>query len=302
MSNALGGFLLVFATGICWIAVGISVSLCSTRKWDYNVVQGLNYAVAIPVCLLIMLLFRPGAFSGEGLATVFGLGLLAGLTNFYAYVFTAEAMRRGPNGLVWGIMQAGMIGSFLMGILFFGEKAAPLRLAGLALILGGVLAMGSARSGGAGEKGKNWLLPALGAFLLVMAGHCCSILPSYFSEAARGDSSFRTLSVYTGGLLGFAITTLPGMLRRKTRIKPGEWLVALSLAGMSIVTSIFLFYNGLNILARNGCGGLGYPVAIGVCVTGFSLYSLLALKEKFPPLSRAGLCAVCVGIILIALK
>ena len=66
--------------------------------------------------------------------------------------------------------------------------------------------------------------------------------------------------------------------------------------------SVFLFYRGLDLLAKAGCGGLGYPVGIGVCVIGFSLYSLLILKEKVARLSLAGLIAVCLGIIVISLK
>ena len=43
-------------------------------------------------------------------------------------------------------------------------------------------------------------------------------------------------------------------------------------------------------------------LAIGVCVIGFSFYSILILKEKFASLSLAGLAAVCLGIIVISLK
>ena len=141
----LSGFLLVFAAGVCWIGVGISVSLCSARDWNYNIVQGLNYLGSTLLCAFLL----AGSVHWSGQEQIFGPGFclscLAGIANFFTYVFTSKAMRRGPNGLVWGIMQAGMIGSFLMGVVFFGEPAAPLRLSGLALILGGVLIMGSGK-------------------------------------------------------------------------------------------------------------------------------------------------------------
>ena len=54
--------------------------------------------------------------------------------------------------------------------------------------------------------------------------------------------------------------------------------------------------------AKTGRAGLGYPLAIGICVIGFSLYSLLILKEKLARLSMAGRGAVCIGIIAVSIR
>ena len=230
------------------------------------------------------------------------MSCLAGIANFYTYVFTLKAMQMGPNGLVWGIMQSGMIGSFLMGVLCFGEKAAPLRLLGLALILGGILSMGLSKDRKSASGGKNWILPSLAAFLLVMVTHCCNTLPSYFPETAGSSPVFRTMGFYFGGVIGFMLSTLPGMIRKHNFGGRNEWIVAGIMMLLNTSASVFLFYRGLDRLAKSGCGGLGYPIAIGVCIIGFSLYSLLILKEKFARLSLAGLTAVCFGIITISLK
>ena len=300
MLDSFSGFLLVIITGVCWIGVGISVSKCSERGWNYDIIQGLSCLGATLLCALI---FAGSAARSGG--PVFGWGFwlsfLAGITNFYTYVFTSKAMRLGPNGLVWGIMQAGMIGSFLMGMIFFGEKAAPLRIIGLVLILGGIMLMGMSKDSNPREKGKNWLLPALAAFLLVMLTHSCNALPSYLS-ASETDSIVRTMGLYFGGFIGFALTTLPGMIRRRDFGGKAEWINAVILMALNTSASLFFFYRGLDLLAKNGGGGLGYPIATGVCVVGFSLYSLLFLKEKIARLSLAGLIAVCFGIITISVK
>ena len=301
MLNNLAGFLLVVMAGICWIGVGISVSKCSERNWDYNIVQGLNYLGATLLCALLLAAGARWSGSGPILGWGFLLSCLAGIALFYSYVFTSLAMQRGPNGLVWGIMQGGMIGSFLMGVIFFGEPAAPVRLIGLVLILTGVLVMGVSRDSVSAGRGKNWVFPSFLAFLLVLITHCCNSLPSYLPAAQTG-SLVRTTGVYFGGLIGFSITTLPGMIRKRNFGGRGEWITALVLMILNTSTSLFLFYRGLDLLAKNGCGGLAYPIAIGVCVSGFSLYSLLVLKEKFARLSLAGLIAVCLGIIVISLK
>ena len=295
------GFLLIIAAGFCWIGVGISVSLCSARSWNYNIVQGLNYLGAALICALILAGSSASGASWEAPGWGVLASCVAGIANFYSYVFTSKAMRRGPNGLVWGIMQAGMIGSFLMGVICFGEKAAPLRLLGLVLILCGVLAMGLGK-GGKSASGSNWIVPSLIAFLLVMATHCCNALPSYFPETAGNSPVFRTMGLYFGGVIGFALTTLRGMIRKRDFGGRGEWITAGILMVLNTSASVFLFYRGLDLLAKTGCGGLGYPIGIGVCVIGFSLYSLLILKEKFARLSLVGLTAVCFGIIIIAIR
>lgn len=294
------GFLLIIAAGFCWIGVGISVSICSARSWNYNIVQGLNYLGAALICALILAGSSASGSSWEAPGWGVIASCVAGIANFYSYVFTSKAMRRGPNGLVWGIMQAGMIGSFLMGVICFGEKTAPLRLLGLVLILCGVLAMGLGK-GGKSAGGSNWIVPSLIAFLLVMATHCCNALPSYFPETARTGVLFRTMGSYSGGVIGFALTTLPGMIRTRDFGGRGERITAGILMVLNISASVF-FYLGLDRLAKAGCGGLGYPVGIGVCIIGFSLYSMMILKEKFARLSLAGLISVGIGIIIISIR
>ena len=302
MLNNLAGFLLVVISGICWIGIGISVSKCSERGWNYNIVQGLNYLGATLICSLALAASALRSGSGPIFGWGFLLSFLAGISLFYSYVFTSQAMRRGPNGLVWGIMQGGMIGSFLMGVIFFGEPAAPVRLIGLALILTGVLIMGLGKdSKTSAGQGKNWVLPSFLAFLLVITTNCCNSLPSYL-PSAQTSTLVRTGGLYFGGLIGFSITTLPGMIRRRDFGGRGEWITALILMVLNTSTSLFFFFRGLDLLAKTGSGGLGYPIAIGVCVFGFSLYSLLILKEKFARLSLAGLIAVCLGIITISLR
>ena len=298
----LEGFLLVLITGFCWIGIGIVVSKCSARGLNFNIVQGVNFSGAVLICAMV--LAGTGAWSAP--SEIFGwrflVSMLAGFTNFYTFVLASKAMKLGPNGLVWGIMQSGMIGSFLMGVIFFGEKPSLLRLVGLALILSGVMVMGLAKDGKFSGKGKSWVLYSFGAFLLVMATHCCNAMPSFFPVAAKISSFTRALGLFSGGLLGFSITTLPGMIRNRNFGSKREWFSGWIFMALNISASALFFYRGLDRLAQFGCGGLGYPIAIGICVAGFSLYSLLILKEKFSRLILSGLAAVCLGIVIIAIR
>ena len=301
----LTGFLLIVCTGLCWIGFGVLVSLCAGRGWSFDLVQGLSYIGGALICGALLAadggMFPPGA-DPKGLSFIFLVSFCGGIASFYTFFLTAKAMRIGPNGLIWGIMQAGMIGSTLMGVFCFGEKLTPLSLTGLILIVGGVLAMGFARdrrNGGAG--GKKWLLPTLSAFVLVMATQCFCTLPSFLQETVNTGSLFRAFAVYAGGAFAFAVTTLPGVIRSGKFGGRGEWISAAVLTASNVGSSCFLLYRGLDLLAKAGAGGLGYPICTGICVAGFSLYSLLLLKEKIAPAGLAGLSAVCVGIVAIAL-
>lgn len=305
--SSFSGFILVIIAGFCWIGIGVSVSVCSARKWNYSLVQGLSYLGSTLLCAVLLAV--QGKVTSFSEVASFGLlmSFLAGFSNFFTYVFAAKAMQRGPNGLVWGMMQAGMIGSFLMGVIFFDEKATLLRLAGLILILSGVLLMGMTKNSGKSSaenssNGAGWVLLSCCALLLVMVTHCCNALPSYFPNASGGNSIIRTMGMYLGGVAGFLIMTVPGMIRKREAGGRGEWVTAIILMLVNTSASVFFLYRGLDILAKNGSGGLGYPVAIGVCVTGFSLYSLFVLKEKFARLSLLGLISVCLGIIIISLR
>ena len=304
MWSHFGGFLMVTVAGFLWIAIGIAVSKCSARGWNYNIVQGLTYLGASLLCAVIVGGRSLGAGTFEFSPFGFFMCCLAGFSNFYIYVFTAKAMQRGPNGLVWGIMQSGLIGTFLMGMIFFGEKPSLPRVAGALLILCGVLVMGLAkdRKSPGGQGGKAWLLFSLCAMLLSMITQCCNTLPSYFPEIGENGASVLTLGMYCGGLLGFAFTTLPGLIRKRDFGCRSEWIMAGILMILNTSASLIFFYRGLDMLAKNGCAGLGYPLSIGVCVIGFSFYSLLILKEKFARLSLIGLGAVCIGIIAVSIR
>ena len=302
MESFIYGIVLVVIAGICWIGIGVTVSLCSARGWNYNIVQGASY-LGSALFSGILLLAQKGSAGLEGvISTGCLLSFLAGFSNFYTYFFTSRAMKCGPNGLVWGIMQSGLIGSFLMGVIVFGEEASLLRLSGLFLILGGVLCMGLARNNTIAGSGKYWLFYSLLAMFLVMLTNSCNSLPSYLPASAGTSSIVRTLGLYAGGASGFLITTFPPMIRKRNFGGRPEWIVAALLMLLNTSASMLFFFHGLDLLAKNGSGGLSYPIAIGVCVVGFSLYSIFFLKEKIARTGLAGLGAVSLGIIIIALR
>ena len=295
----IGAMILV---GICWTIYGYVMGKAPKENIRISCLMILSAFLAGLVSLVIGMVQGFPQTDNRFLLLALGSQFACGIINYVQLDLMSRAMQKGPNGLVWGIMQSGLIGTFLMGVIFFGEKPAPVRVIGLFLILGGVLAMGLAKDDRSASTGKSWVLFSLGALALSMVTQCCNALPSYFQEMSKNDAASRTLGLYFGGVIGFALTTLPGMIRKRDFGGRGEWGSAIVLVMTNTAASLFFFFRGLDHLARIGCAGLGYPIAIGACVIGFSLYSLLILKEKFPRISLLGLGVVCIGIIVISLK
>ena len=59
-----------------------------------------------------------------------------------------------------------------------------------------------------------------------------------------------------------------------------NWKLMLILSGATLVAECFFFYRGLDLVAQAGVGAIGYPVALGSCIVGIELYSVLILREK----------------------
>ena len=77
---------MVLTAGCLWIGIGVAVSKCSARGWNYNVVQGLTSLGAALICAGIL----AGKSVCTGSSGISGFGFLmcclAGFANFYNYV------------------------------------------------------------------------------------------------------------------------------------------------------------------------------------------------------------------------
>jgi putative ABC transport system permease protein len=116
---------------------------------------------------------------------------------------------------------------------------------------------------------------------------------------AIGFLLYWVLSI-KGRTLQFGILRSMGLSKMRL-----SWMLVyeqIMITGAPIFASIFFFVYGVDHLASVGCGGLGYPVAIRVCLVGFSVYSLCILREKLSKIEIIGLTAVTLGIIGMSLK
>ncbi len=288
------GILLLIATGLSWVIIGIVISRSSAKGWNLDRIQA-GAALLILLGSFILFPFLAGAEAVPPSPSVVISLLFAGIANYMAFLMMNRAMKSGHNGIVWSLVQSALIWPFLMGILFFGVECTLSRICGVLLILAGILVAGLVRNGSVGGW-KEWLPAALAAFALAGLSQCLANLPSYLG-GGEFSSVAKAAALQLGTLVAFGVLLC---LRRTRPKEKTAWMPILALAGATVIPQYFLFYRGLDLLAAQGAGAIGYPIVLGSCIAGFSLYSAFILHERVTAASAGSIFFCLVGIVIIA--
>lgn len=308
------GLLFLMLTGCCWVAVGVVISRAARDRLDMGLIQ-LCTAAGLFALSLSMLLVSHLFFPGEPVSLrtkliVAACHLCQGLLNFLMIELMARAMRKGPNGIIWSIVQSGLVFPFAMGVLCLGVPLSPTRGVGIIAITASMFLYGSRRQqtrGAACSGFWQWFAPALAAMFLCGGNQCLGNIASYLPEGPALGSPYRVLFIQTGTFTAWlAANRARGALSLLPRLRAQPrgtflWCVT-GLWAASALSSCFFLYPGLDRVARAGVGAIGYPVAVCTCVIGFLLYSMIGLREKIEPLQKLGLVAGLAGIALISMR
>ena len=290
------GVILLLLTGLCWIGIGVTVSRAAEERLDMNFIQ-FGASALIAAAAIGAILFQP-PLTGTPLQQLLicGAVLLAGMSNYLMLNLMRCAMVLGDNGAVWGITQSALLCPFVMGMLFFRVAPTWNRIIGLLLVLGGIFLFSRAVPVH-GKRSRKWLWPAFGAFAASGLAQCFANLPSYWGEIGM-SSELRACLVQFGTISLFALTV--PFERRKLRPK-GCWKAILLLSVVQILALFFFFYRGLNIVAEQGGGSIGYPIAQGSCIAFFLLYNRFIRHEPCSTCVFWAFPLICGGIVLMAL-
>ena len=307
--------LLLICQGLSWVPVGAVVGHIERRGYNLALYQIFSCAACVAAGLIGWAtsqeaFFPRGGCPPQTMVLVITAMLVCGLFNYLMYLFMGKAMKRGPNAIVWAIIQSGLIYPFLMGWLVFREPAGPRRLCGIAMIVASIF-LYSSRGGAAKADGgvpcaslREWLPAALLGMLCCGINQCCANLPSFLEGGTAFSGSFRTVAIYSALLL----SALAHLIIRHLRghgvpsPHPGELraLVAYAavLGTVSFLTGKYLAFPGLDRLERLGAGSMGYPVMVASCIIGFFPYGLLVLRERIDLRQTIGAILGLAGILL----
>ena len=313
---------LLVLTGLSWVPTGAIVGFIGRRGFSLFCFQVIGGVIGLLIGGVIGLVSPATLLPPAGIPASTWTGVIAGCLafgffNYFMTFFMGRAMERGPNAIVWAIIQSGLIYPFLMGWLVFGTPMSLSRALGIVLILASIVLYAvrggtgmAAAKGGGGEEDKGggsvaaWLVPSLLGMLFCGANQCGGNLTSYLPRGQEFPSYFRAMVTSAGGLAGCALQLVMDGVRHRLPRRPGlrelAWLVLFSLAltvGTYPVTA-FLLYPGLDRLQSLGAGAMAYPVMVASCIIGFFPYGMLVLRERFNPIQLFGAVVGIAGIIL----
>ncbi len=299
MQEALQGLLLVAITGLIWALVGVIFSYVARQKL---VLVAFMFVSSFCNCLYAWLfLFKPdsiGSSGGGKTPHMIAVMALAGILGAAGFQLMGNAMRRGNRGVIWALSQCAMMLPLLAAVVFFGEAPRAANWAGAAAILAGMALLAVSKTGkhDAERFAKNWLLMAYGVFLVVGASLTLTTLPSQWSDF-KDAANLRLPVAFSASALYLLTQTLSQGMRSFT----GRTVLLGLLYSVIVFTGQVFLYKSLDTFALIGKVGVVYPIATGICVVLFSIYSVVFLKEELKGSLLAGMIAISCGIFLLAL-
>ena len=298
------GIIAMVIVGASWCLVGFVMGDAPKRGIEPGLVQFMGFLFScmfstavmiatdtVPKCPWQITLFTCGSIA------------LGGFLNFFQLQLMSYAMQRGPNGVIWSVIQSALVFPFIAGIIFFDVVLNFARGAGIIFLLAALVLFAFTKDNGG--TGGNWRLPAFAALLITAIQQNLTGLPAYFPEARAVSSIVRALSAASGGLMAAVVFYLVKMNREqwntlRSNVKnPVLWIYVVSLQLFNLIFAYTLFYPGMNAMADAGLGGMSYPMMVGSCIVSFSLTAVWLLKEKFSWFQLGALLVCITGLILI---
>jgi multidrug transporter EmrE-like cation transporter len=295
----LQGLVFTLITGLLWAAIGMAYSVMAQRRMSFFTVMGPSFAVTAVLAWLVVPdhhMLSSGAVERFGLLAAVMAG--SGAITVGGMACMQAGMRRGHHGACWAVGQSALVAPYLCGVVLFGEQLVWQRALGVVLILGSIVALGRARTATdteAAHGNGNWFGLAIGSLALLSVAQSLTTLPSHW-DGWSDAANLRVPLFFTGLSAAYLTAALVvGKIPDKA-----ELCVAASLVFMGL-PSHFCLYKAMDCLKPLQMVGAVYPLAVGTCILGFALYSLLVLKEKTTTFHIVGLAVGLTGIVLLSL-
>ena len=307
--SALFGIIAMIIVGSSWCLIGLVMGDAPKRGIEPSMVQMFGGLVSFSISFTLML--TTSAYPTSSLSvTMWTCAAYAygGVSNFFMLQIMSHAMQRGPNGVIWCIIQSAMLFPFLSGVIFFGIHLNIFRCLGIVLLLTALVLFGLSKDNSTKQSlPGSWKIPAFAGLAIAAVQQCLATMPSYYPEAREVASITRALASSSGIAISAVLYTARKMtpvLRQQLKDNFRSrilWKYVLILQGFSLLFAYTLFYPGLDAMAANGLGGMCYPMLVGSCIVSFTLSSIFFLKEKIHLIQLIALVCCISGLVCICL-
>ena len=297
MSDAVIGLLLTIGIGLLWSFVGVYYKLMANWKlnpYNVSIITGV-----IGIGLQLIFVTKTGKFiAGEVEFPTWGYALfvlLAGFTNSWGSYILQRSMLYGKSGVTWAIGQCALIVPFFAITIIFSEPWDLLKLAGTGAIVTGmaIIAVRNSRKNQTdAPRPRYGIQLALAAFTVLGIAQTMTSSTSFFTYTDPGVC--RPLIAGIGALMATFACKI--YLKDKGFFFPKKlFFIVFLLAMQSVLVQAMQFF-ALDRLKACGMNGIFFPVAVGLCIAGYSAWSVLFFKEKASGLFIGGVAVILGGI------
>ena len=275
------GIISMILVGASWIIWGFAAAASARRNLTMGMIVAASAVIGALFSLPAIVMNGIPDFQTQNFWLITGLVVTGGIFNFMQLQWMGKAMKYGPNGIIWSIIQLGFICPFAVGILFFNVPmswsfAVAVLLVIAALVIFAVTADNNTRG--------KWLTFTVLSFLATCSCQSLQNIPSYIKGVDMVSGAWRTLAFFTGLLLGFFIYLIfDRNMRSEAAVQLKSkfvWIYAFFIDIVEVATCSLLLYPGMDALAKAGQGAIATQLMTASSIVCFELYAVCWLKEK----------------------
>ncbi len=289
------GLIFTLLIGIFWSLVGVYYRAIAKWKlsfFDISLVTGVSSMIFLLACITDTGALLHGEITAP--SCFFILFVLAGgAVNMLGGLFLQRSMVWGKSSVTWAIGQSALIIPFTAITLIFHEPWSILKISGTIAVVAGMLLL-SMRPGGTAEapRPRYGVLLALTAFCLLGIGQ--TILSAQSFSGYDDAAGIRAPLQVAGSFLA-VLTAKFAMHDRGFKLNRKVLLLILLMTLQGVLTTVLQFY-ALDALKECGMNGVFFPVAVGTCIAGYSVWSVAIYKEHLSLPVIAGTLTILAGI------
>ena len=304
-STAAFGIIALIMVSFSWVLVGVIAGNAPKRGYTMDEIyltgSALSLILAAAACTV----------TGIGkcdFVYIFWTETAFFLTGAGCYIkgrMMSNIMQKGPNGIVWAIIQSAMLFPFVFGVLFYDTKLSIKPGIGMVLMLS-ALALFALTKDNSNKGSGSWLAWTFLAMCLGGVDQIITSAPFYYPQTKAISSMFNIFWLMAGyfvvGLITFCCKKDLRSNLKKSVKEVNFWIQSLALLPLSGLFVILFQFPGMRAMAENNLGAMSFPILVGSCICLFTLYSAIILKEKFKIIDLIALLSCVAGQILLCIK